>query len=668
MMRHLYMLELPARAPRRLIGCWLALAVAALGVSAICAIVLVIARTPFAGALLSDADTFRAALVLHVNFATVIWFMSFAAMLWTALGADKATGAHWAAFILALAGSIAIGVAPLVARGPALLGNYVPVIDNPVFLAGLSWFATGIALLIVLALTGRRMLMVDAGPERALRHGIYLALCPTIVAGGSLIFSALTGPAPVVAATWFENSFWGAGHALQFTHVLLMMSVWLVLAGESDLVLPVSPRWLSLLFVAAVVPVAAIPVMHFMFPADSIAFRGAVSHVMSYGAWPAAAMLGMIITVALWRERKSGADNTGTRIALGLSIGLFFAGCAVGAAIRENNTMIPAHYHGTIGAVTLAYMALTLKWLPRLGIAVTPSRLATLQPAIYGSGLMLLVLGLAWSGGHGAARKAPWVHADGVSIDMMAAGIVGGTGGAIAITGCIMFVMLVVRAVTHNRRSMRSRVAHASRRPMRDARARALIITLATVAGGGTLLGWYQGALPGLSNPLLTASDAAIVPRHAGAQRDKIAREFALGVAFLQNDQYAEAAAAFHRVLQTTPDVPEAHANMGFALIGMKQYAAARDFFESATALRRDQVNAYYGLAVALDELGDRPGAVGAMRTYIHLSPADDPYLRKAQSALWEWEAALDAQRSSAGAQGRGIPTQQQNSMRERSR
>jgi tetratricopeptide (TPR) repeat protein len=79
---------------------------------------------------------------------------------------------------------------------------------------------------------------------------------------------------------------------------------------------------------------------------------------------------------------------------------------------------------------------------------------------------------------------------------------------------------------------------------------------------------------------------------------------------------------------------------MGYALIGLGKYAAARDFFEGALELRRDQVNAYYGLAEALDGIGDRSGAIGAMRTYVHLSRPDDLYVRKAQAALWEWEAA----------------------------
>jgi tetratricopeptide (TPR) repeat protein len=87
--------------------------------------------------------------------------------------------------------------------------------------------------------------------------------------------------------------------------------------------------------------------------------------------------------------------------------------------------------------------------------------------------------------------------------------------------------------------------------------------------------------------------------------------------------------------------MPEAYVNSGFALLGMKRLKEARDFFESATLLRRNQVNAYYGLAVVLEDMGDLEGALGAMRTFVHLAQADDPFRRKAESAIWEWQETL---------------------------
>lgn len=116
---------------------------------------------------------------------------------------------------------------------------------------------------------------------------------------------------------------------------------------------------------------------------------------------------------------------------------------------------------------------------------------------------------------------------------------------------------------------------------------------------------------------------------------------FEQGVVMLHARQYDPAIASFHRVLELAPDMPEAHVNMGFALLGLSRFDAARDFFESATELRRNQINAYYGLALALEGLGDFPGAAGAMRSYLHRSQQDDPFRAKAQAALDRWQTRL---------------------------
>lgn len=125
------------------------------------------------------------------------------------------------------------------------------------------------------------------------------------------------------------------------------------------------------------------------------------------------------------------------------------------------------------------------------------------------------------------------------------------------------------------------------------------------------------------------------------ARSSEIDARFKQGIVMLHAKQYEHATTALHRVLELAPDMPEAHVNMGYAMIGLKRYAAARDFFEAAINLRPSQVNAYYGLAEALEGLNNLEGAMGAMRSYIHLSRSDDPYVRKAHAALWEWEKKL---------------------------
>lgn len=187
-----------------------------------------------------------------------------------------------------------------------------------------------------------------------------------------------------------------------------------------------------------------------------------------------------------------------------------------------------------------------------------------------------------------------------------------------------------------------ARAAGAGRR---DVRLRALVL-----AGGLILVfGLVLALLPDRYGAAVAEKPAASPEARAhaaGKRKQEIESRFVQGVAMLHAKQYDHALTAFHRVLELDPEMPEAYVNSGFALVGLGRYGEARDFFEGATALRKEQVNAYYGLAVALEGLNDLPGAVGAMRAYVHLSRPDDPYLRKAQSALWEWEEALKKARA----------------------
>lgn len=135
---------------------------------------------------------------------------------------------------------------------------------------------------------------------------------------------------------------------------------------------------------------------------------------------------------------------------------------------------------------------------------------------------------------------------------------------------------------------------------------------------------------------------------HAAAQMSQqerlVHQNFQQAVTMLNERQFEHAIQGFHAVLSLRPEMPEAHVNMGFALLGLKQYDAAIDFFNSATDLRPSQHNAYYGLAVANEELGNLRDAIVAMQAYVHVAQSDDPYVRKAEAAIWEWKAAVAEQ------------------------
>jgi Flp pilus assembly protein TadD len=146
-----------------------------------------------------------------------------------------------------------------------------------------------------------------------------------------------------------------------------------------------------------------------------------------------------------------------------------------------------------------------------------------------------------------------------------------------------------------------------------------------------------------------TGTESGGLPATAEQERkaalDEIEARFKQAVVMLHANRHEYAVAALERVLTLAPRLPEAHANMGFALVGLGRFAGAEYYFQQALALRPEQLNAYFGLALCHENNGDLEAALGAMRVYVHLADEDDPYVRKAMSAIWEWEAAGDAAR-----------------------
>ena len=164
-----------------------------------------------------------------------------------------------------------------------------------------------------------------------------------------------------------------------------------------------------------------------------------------------------------------------------------------------------------------------------------------------------------------------------------------------------------------------------------DLRLRAIGLTIFLIAILGFIVKW----LPLASD----ATDIAAVPTHS--TQEHLRQYFQQAVTALKAKRYAEAERALNRVLKQEPRLPEAYVNMGFTLLGRDRPKTAASFFATAINLRADQTNAYYGLAMALEQSGDLLGALGAMRSYVHLTQSNDPYLSKARAAIWEWETQL---------------------------
>ena len=442
-----YALAIPADARRALAIGWLWLALASLVGSGAFAFLLVLARAPVLKELLPVADFFRVALVVHVDLSVLVWFASFGGLLWSLNSTGRSLGLGWAGLGVAGAGLLGLCAAPFLQHGAVVMSNYVPVLDSVYFLGGLVVFAIGCALLIARSMAA--VPRVGARPDGAgaLRFGLNSALVSAAVALIAFAWSWARIPASLEGKAYYEVLFWGGGHVLQFTWTLLMFVAWLWLADASGARTPLSPRIAILLFAIGLVSVFATPVLYLMYDVVSVEHYRLQTWLMRIGGGLAIVPFSIAMVQALLTAPPATAQARPLRAALGWSVVLFGAGGLIGVAIQGSNVRIPAHYHGAIVGVTLAFMGLAYHLLPRLGFAAVAPRAAARQVWLYACGQLIHITGLAWSGGYGVQRKV--AGADQVlrgAEQTLAMGMMG-LGGLAAVAGGVMFLVLVLRAM-----------------------------------------------------------------------------------------------------------------------------------------------------------------------------------------------------------------------------
>ena len=441
-----FTMSMPTEASRKLAAGWLWLGISSLVGAGLFAILLVLSRTPYVQDIFPWVDFFHTALVVHVDLSVLLWFMAFAGVLWSLNSTQHYIGLGWLALVLASVGAAAIVLSPFIATGKPLMSNYVPVIQSTFFFTGLMLFALGVALLVLRSLIARPPSSVWRGGEGALRFGIYAAAISTLFALISFFWSYKLILNIYESTQYYDLLFWGGGHVLQFSYLLLMLSGWLWLADACGAKTPLTPRVATVFLLLALVPVFYVPVIYLSFSGDMGDYVGQFTQLMKVGGAFAPLPLALAVLYATGAAARSPATQP-LRAALISSVLLFAIGGGISLLIGDSNTIITAHYHGTGGAISLAFMGLTLHLLPRLGYREPDLKWASLMPYIYGIGQLMHIVGLLWSGGYGVQRKVAGA-AQGLHGFAQTAGMgLMGLGGLVAVIGGIMFLVVVFKAM-----------------------------------------------------------------------------------------------------------------------------------------------------------------------------------------------------------------------------
>ena len=444
-----FMLTLPSEDSRRLAAGWLKLGIASLVGAGVFAILLVLSRTPYVQDVFPWVDFFHSALVVHVDLSVLLWFMAFAGVLWSLNSSAQFIRFGWLALILAWIGAVAIVLSPFVEAGTPLMSNYVPVIQSTFFFTGLIVFTIGVALLVLRSLIAVPAFNYWRSGEGSIRIGFYSAAITTVFALAAFAWSFILIPDSYDSTQYYDLVFWGGGHVLQFTYLLLMLAGWLWLAEACGAKNPLSPRVASGLLLLGLIPVFYVPVIYLSYVGVMGDYVEQFTQLMKVGGAFSPVPIGLAVLWGIWSVKGTAATNP-WRATLYCSISLFAFGAGISLLIQDSNTIITAHYHGTGGAISLAFMGLTLYLLPRLGYREPDLKWSTLVPYVYGAGQLLHILGLLWSGGYGVQRKvagsAQALHGFAQTAGMGLMGL----GGLIAVIGGIMFLVVVFKSMRRN--------------------------------------------------------------------------------------------------------------------------------------------------------------------------------------------------------------------------
>lgn len=376
----------------------------------------------------------------------LVWFLAFAGVFWSYNSTARCTICGKAALLLATLGMLIITASPFTGEGNPLMNNYVPVLQNKVFFIGLFTFGFGYCLLIFRSIIAFRPTGFVVSGETALRFGLYTALLTAMIAVLALILSYMGINEEPAGEPFYDRLFWGSGHVIQFTHTLLMLIAWLWLASVSG-AQPVLPaRAAMLLFVIGMSPALGVPYIYASYDVNSNEHLVAFFNLMKYGGGLAAFPIGIAVLLGLLNKRTAAGYEI-ERSALIFSMLLFGTGGVIGFLIVGSNVTIPAHYHGSIVGVTLAFMGVTYHVLPHLGFRKVEGKAARWQPAIYGIGQLMHIIGLAWSGGYGVMRKTAGEAQGLEKIEQIAGMGLMGLGGLISIIGGFIFLIVVYLAM-----------------------------------------------------------------------------------------------------------------------------------------------------------------------------------------------------------------------------
>lgn len=281
--------------------------------------------------------------------------------------------------------------------------------------------------------------------------------------------AARTGlPEGLEAWTRAEFSGWGAGHVLQVANVSAMLAVWLWLLARATGRQVLTVAQSRVLFSVLLAPHFIMPLLTWRGTLNNLYIDGATM-LMRWGIFPVVVTM-MFISIRHLRRHRAEINEPARRTAatgFKASVALASLGIVLGATIRSSTTLIPAHCHASLGAVTAAFMAgvfliveAVARDSGRLDALAKHWRSARRQIVLFGVGQSVFAIGFAIGGFYGLGRKMYAAEQHVRSAGEVAGLAIMGIGGLVAFVAGVWFLVLVIREMRRWKRSAAHALSH----------------------------------------------------------------------------------------------------------------------------------------------------------------------------------------------------------------
>jgi hypothetical protein len=429
---------------------WLMLGIFALAISGLLSLILVFARAPILSSILPNILPFKTALIVHVDLSVLVWLLSITASIWCIYIKEKLSFYVDMFCYLAWAGVILIAISAFIPDSDAISNNYIPIISNFPFILGLSCFLVAFFCTCLIVFSCYLFNYLAVKDEYNIVSTscfimIIAAFCFTMSYKGLEIHNKTN----LDTYFYYEMLFWGGGHILQFLYTQIACFIWLLLAFR--IFTPkrrLRPLYSLYFFLNTIFTLPSI-VLYWFVHIDDAVYTEFFTLQMKYlgGIVPS-----LIFITMLWQYLSGSINKIQNPFSPSLltSIIVFFLGGFIGMLISGVNVVIPAHYHGSIVGISLAFMGYSYYYISQkfldspLNIDKRTKSLARVQPFIYGVGQILHIIGLWIAGGYGAMRKTPGLE---IAVKAKLGMAIMGVGGIVAIIGGLMFVVICANSL-----------------------------------------------------------------------------------------------------------------------------------------------------------------------------------------------------------------------------